>query len=174
MTETHSQSSLHKPKAKWSNAEDEILIAVIQKNGPANWNQIAKNLNGRTGKQCRERWISKLSPQYTAEPWTSEEDETLLRIQSECGNRWARVRAALPSRSTIAIKNRWISLKRREVREGTPMRLLSEFPIFAIQDLADHQAEDEVMQFDLDRQFDNGPLIARENPFLFDEFDWSI
>jgi hypothetical protein len=111
-------ATLHKPKAKWSKEEDDVLMQAIAEHGPSNWNSLAFALPGRTGKQCRERWISKLSPDFTAEPWTPDEDETLIGLQQERGNQWAKFRAFLPGRSTISIKNRWVSIKRRTARAG--------------------------------------------------------
>jgi hypothetical protein len=116
-------SSLHNPKAKWSPDEDEMLLQVIQDHGPSDWNSIATSLPGRTGKQCRERWISKLSPAYTSEPWTKDEDQLLIRLQSELGNQWSKFRSSFPHRSTISIKNRWISIKRRETRQRNSSRV---------------------------------------------------
>jgi hypothetical protein len=111
------QSSLHKPKAKWSAEEDEVLCQQVAQCGAANWNAIAVALPGRTGKQCRERWMSKLCPDFVADPWTPQEDAVLIRLQAENGNLWARVRGSLPGRSTTAIKNRWVSIKRKAARD---------------------------------------------------------
>jgi hypothetical protein len=111
--EASAQSSLHKPKAKWSPDEDQVLLGLIQEHGAHHWNQLAEAIPGRTGKQCRERWLSKLSPDFTLIPWTPEEDQTLIRCQSIQGNQWARFRSELPNRSVVQIKNRWVSLTRR-------------------------------------------------------------
>jgi hypothetical protein len=110
-------SSLHKPKAKWSADEDEVLCHQVAQSGPANWNVIAIALPGRTGKQCRERWMSKLCPDFVADPWTPQEDAVLIRLQAENGNLWSRFRGSLPGRSITAIKNRWVSVKRRAARQ---------------------------------------------------------
>jgi hypothetical protein len=111
-------AALHKPKAKWPKEEDDILMQSIEKHGPSNWNSLACALPGRTGKQCRERWISKLSPNFTADPWTPGEDKMLIALQQERGNQWAKFRSFLPGRSTISIKNRWVSIKRKAARLG--------------------------------------------------------
>jgi hypothetical protein len=42
-------------KGAWTKEEDAILIRLVQQNGPQNWTEIANQLNGRNGKQCRER-----------------------------------------------------------------------------------------------------------------------
>jgi hypothetical protein len=42
-------------KRPWSKDEDEIVIELVQRYGPKKWSQIAAQLPGRIGKQCRER-----------------------------------------------------------------------------------------------------------------------
>jgi hypothetical protein len=106
-------SGLHRPKAKWSADEDQVLLGLIQERGAHHWNQIAESVPGRTGKQCRERWLSKLSPDCTAVSWTAEEDDILISCQQAHGNQWSTFRTQLPNRSLVQIKNRWVSLTRR-------------------------------------------------------------
>jgi Myb-like DNA-binding domain len=38
--------------------EDEKIIELVDKYGPTKWSVIAKQLPGRIGKQCRERYKS--------------------------------------------------------------------------------------------------------------------
>ena len=42
-------------KRPWSAAEDSIVIEFVHRYGPKNWTQIAAQVPGRTGKQCRQR-----------------------------------------------------------------------------------------------------------------------
>ena len=42
-------------KGPWTEEEDRTLIENVKKYGAANWSQIAQHLEGRIGKQCRER-----------------------------------------------------------------------------------------------------------------------
>ncbi len=42
-------------KRPWSKDEDDIVIELVHQYGPKNWTQIAAQVPGRTGKQCRER-----------------------------------------------------------------------------------------------------------------------
>ena len=35
--------------------EDELLKKLVEENGPKSWSFIAQHLQGRIGKQCRER-----------------------------------------------------------------------------------------------------------------------
>jgi hypothetical protein len=154
-------SPLHKPKARWTAAEDEALVRAVEERGPQNWNAIALAVAGRTGKQCRERWITKLSPAYRADAWTSEEDGALARLQAEHGNQWARFRAQFPHRSTVSIKNRWVSLRRRQQREPEPQQ--------AVAVVDDRQAQS--------LAFDDGALpsfLSFESQFAFDDFSWGL
>jgi hypothetical protein len=128
---------LHRPKARWTPDEDDALVRAVEEQVAQNWNAIAVSLPGRTGKQCRERWMAKLSPAYRATVWTSEEDETLAQLQAQHGNQWARFRTHFPHRSTVSIKNRWVSLTRKQRREAgylpTPTSIC-ETPILSIDD----------------------------------------
>lgn len=38
------------------------LIRLVKENGEGKWTQIAEKLEGRVGKQCRERWHNHLRP----------------------------------------------------------------------------------------------------------------
>jgi len=62
---------------------------------------------GRTGKQCRERWINHLSPSVVKEPWSKEEDATVLRLIAIYGHRWAKISRHLPGRTDAAVGNRF-------------------------------------------------------------------
>lgn len=37
--------------------EDDVIINMVKKHGPKKWSVIARSLNGRIGKQCRERYL---------------------------------------------------------------------------------------------------------------------
>jgi hypothetical protein len=106
-------STIRKLKMRWSAKEDEELLRAIKEHGPSRWNEIAELLADRTGKQCRERWITRFSPNFSSEAWTHEEDMTLIRLQTTHGNQWSKFKTALPRRSAISIKNRWVSLRRK-------------------------------------------------------------
>jgi len=46
------------------------------------WGLIGSKLNGRTGKQCRERWHNQLDPSIRKDPWTKEEETVLMQAHS--------------------------------------------------------------------------------------------
>jgi len=42
-------------KGPWTKEEDDTVLELVKKHGAQNWSFIASKLNGRIGKQCRER-----------------------------------------------------------------------------------------------------------------------
>jgi myb proto-oncogene protein len=87
--------------------------------GPENWRCAASIVPGRTAKQCRERWVAHWAPENATEEWSPEEDLHLLENQAAMGNQWAKIKTALPGRSTVAVRNRWIWLCRRDIPRHT-------------------------------------------------------
>lgn len=106
-------------KGHWTAEEDEMLRQVVTK-GYKNWGDVASKIEGRTAKQCRERWSCNLDPNICREKWSKNEDELITHWQSVLGNRWSKIAKKLPGRTENAIKTRAKSLQRAKLKEWSP------------------------------------------------------
>jgi len=71
-------------------------------------------MQGRTGKQIRDRYLNKLKPNIKKGEWTLEEDHLLLSCYYQLGHKWSKIATFLPGRTEGQVKNRFYShLKKR-------------------------------------------------------------
>jgi len=101
-------------KCAWTPEEDVILTELVQLHGPKKWSVIAGALDGRIGKQCRERWHNHLNPAVRKDKWSDEEDALIISLVEKLGTKWATIAKHMPGRTDNSIKNHYYSSLRKK------------------------------------------------------------
>jgi hypothetical protein len=101
---------ISKPRVskRWKSQEDDTLERLSELSAESiDWEAIARQLPGRTAKQCKNRWKTRLAPGIRRDAWTPEEDLRLLSLQARFGNLWSVLLTHFPGRCYASLKNRW-------------------------------------------------------------------
>ncbi|KAL5340175.1 hypothetical protein BJX70DRAFT_387422 [Aspergillus crustosus] len=99
--------SLSSRKGTWSGAEDHLLRKAVEKFN-FQWTRVAEMVGSRHPDQC-------------ANPWTPDEDQSLITAVQFIGRDWKEIgRQLFPCRSTTDIKNRYVILSRRQSERAFP------------------------------------------------------
>lgn len=145
----------HFKKTKWTPEEDQCLMESVNKHGMGNWSLVSQGVPGRTGKQCRERWINQLCPALCKDNWTPQEDQILIQQQQIHGNFWTKIAQYLPGRSANNIKNRWSWLTRHRVSPTIAAQIL---PILMLKQQQSPMSG-QYLSPDQSMEFQHNPLI---------------
>jgi len=100
-------------KGPWSIEEDRKLMQWVKKEGPNKWTSCAEYIKGRSGKQCRERWLNTLNPDVKKGNWEPEEDYMIFKLFQQFGSQWSKINLYFQNRTENSIKNRFYSTLRR-------------------------------------------------------------
>jgi len=100
-------------KGNWTEEEDRILMDWIKTHGAVKWTECSKNIKGRCGKQCRERWVNILNPGVKKGNWTDQEQTLIFDNLKKYFTSWSLMAKELEGRTENSIKNYFYSSIRR-------------------------------------------------------------
>ncbi|CAL9230542.1 unnamed protein product [Arabidopsis halleri] len=105
-------------KGPWTIEEDKKLINFILTNGHCCWRALPK-LSGllRCGKSCRLRWINYLRPDLKRGLLSEYEEQMVIDLHAQLGNRWSKIASHLPGRTDNEIKNHWNTHIKKKLRK---------------------------------------------------------
>ncbi|CAM0913897.1 unnamed protein product [Alopecurus aequalis] len=104
-------------KGPWTVEEDQKLVAFLLTHGHYCWRVVPK-LAGlmRCGKSCRLRWTNYLRPDLKRGLLSNEEEQLVIDMHAQLGNRWSKIAARLPGRTDNEIKNQWNTHIKKKLR----------------------------------------------------------
>jgi hypothetical protein len=79
--------------------------------------KIAQQIDDRSGKDCRSRYVNYVDPGLKRTMWTHEEDAVIKRMHKSLGDKWSKFMAFLPGRSDNAIRTRYHIISRNNYSE---------------------------------------------------------
>lgn len=100
-------------RGKWSKEDDAQITKLVMQYG-RNWALIARIFKKRNGKQIRDRYINVLDVNINKNKFSQEEDELLMELYKQYGNKWSKLKNYFQKRTTDMIKNRFHSCLKKE------------------------------------------------------------
>jgi myb proto-oncogene protein len=70
----------------------------------------------RCGKSCRLRWTNYLRPDLKRGLLSDDEEQLVIDMHAQLGNRWSKIAALLPGRTDNEIKNLWNTHIKKKLR----------------------------------------------------------
>ncbi|KAF7312787.1 hypothetical protein MKEN_00962000 [Mycena kentingensis (nom. inval.)] len=134
-----STSKKNRDRRPWTGEEDALLrrAAELEEPGntsPSHWNAIATHVPGRTNKDCRKRWYSRLAmgTDVVRGGWSEEEDARLLSAIECFGTKWSVVAAMVQTRNSDQCAKRWNETLNPSIDRGAWTPQLDELLVQAV------------------------------------------
>jgi len=100
-------------RSSWSAHEDAKLMELMNTFGKK-WSKIAAMMEGRTGKQVRDRYVNVLMPDINRTGWEESEDQLILSTYQQIGPKWSKIAENLQGRTEGQVKNRFYSFLKKK------------------------------------------------------------
>jgi hypothetical protein len=84
-------------------------MSLMGREAEVDWEAVANRMEGRSARQCRERWVNYFAPTIRNDPWTEDENRLLVDKINKLGHCWAKIGYFFNGRSENDVKNRWYS-----------------------------------------------------------------
>lgn len=120
-------------KGNWTCEEDQMLKHWVETQGATKWAKCANVIEGRSGKQCRERWMNSLNPDVKKGDWTVEEDSLIFRLYNQLGAKWSDIAKQIEGRTENSVKNRFYSTVRK-MQQANEEKPVTELPTLTTSD----------------------------------------
>ena len=101
-------------RSQFSKHEDHKLRELVQLYGENNWCIIAKNMDHRNPRQCRDRYKNYLAPSVNCSPWSYEEEMKLDMLVNYFGKKWSILCKFFVGRTEINCKCHYSMIERRK------------------------------------------------------------
>ena len=105
-----------KTRKQFSIIEDIELTKLVMRYGEDNWKIIVSFMNGRTIRQCRERWKLFLKPSVERKEWSKNDEQLLEEKINEYGTHWTLLKKFFPGRTDIQLRNHWSLIQRHKYK----------------------------------------------------------
>ncbi|KAJ6783325.1 hypothetical protein PWT90_02560 [Aphanocladium album] len=106
-------------RRKWTPEEDALLRTVVSaalaESRPLLWRELAKDIPGRSNKDCRRRWWNSLADGTAKGLWSEDEDAKLIQAVKELGTNWRVVAQHVGSRTPDQCSSHWTQVLDPEI-----------------------------------------------------------
>jgi hypothetical protein len=131
-SESSKKNSKKGKRSSWSSAEDNKLLELMNTYGKK-WSKIAAMMEGRTGKQVRDRYVNVLMPDINRTGWDESEDQLILSTYQQIGPKWSKIAENLQGRTEGQVKNRFYSFLKKKFGKEEETNKSSEESFFSAQ-----------------------------------------
>ncbi|KAJ8325529.1 hypothetical protein BDV3_001226 [Batrachochytrium dendrobatidis] len=103
----------------WSDTEDASLLQAIDKCIANDWQAVSKYLNGRSAKQCLQRFKFVVAPGKKKGRWSAAEDQALLKAVQRYGRgKWNYIAMAVGHRTDMQCRERYENCLNPDICRG--------------------------------------------------------